>query len=342
MIDSGTSTYITPLRAIFINFKQCVLLVSTTTSDLFYTKGYRDIILQLLNQDQTNILLSLTLKKVQLALKLKSSLISISALNKEDIRTQTKNSFITFKYQDTYSIESIIGFAIQEGEHYQLNYNSINKVKTILDYNFSLLTGSPNSVFTIKRGSPIAISVDLAHRYIYYTSEDYIKKIEIYIDRIILKPGSSVIFLYTPYIKGKGHTLPFSKVRSIRSKPGEFIHLNVQGPISIISYSREYYFITFTNDTTRFTQLFLLKSRAKVIEKFIQLESYLKTQFSFTIKKVYSDNTPKYKPLTTYLSSRGVIQDPTPLYIKQLNSVAKIKNRHLIEPLIAVITKYQL
>jgi hypothetical protein len=41
------------------------------------------------------------------------------------------------------------------------------------------------------------------------------KKIEVYIDRIILKLGSSVTFLYIPYIKGKGHTLPFRKVRSI-------------------------------------------------------------------------------------------------------------------------------
>jgi hypothetical protein len=69
--------------------------------------------------------------------------------------------------------------------------------------------------------------VDLAYRRIYYTSKDRVKKIEIYIDRITLKPGTGVTFLYTLYIKGKGHSLPFGKVRSIRSRPGEFIYLNV-------------------------------------------------------------------------------------------------------------------
>ena len=110
-----------------------------------------------------------------------------------------------------------------------MNCNGIDKVETMLDCNFSLLTGSLNSVFTVRRpGSTIpAISVDLAHRRVCYASEDRVKKMEIHVDGIVLKPGSGVTFLYTPYIKGKGHALPFGKVRSIRSKPGEFIYLDV-------------------------------------------------------------------------------------------------------------------
>jgi hypothetical protein len=220
---------------------------------VFYTEGYGDVILKLLNQDWTDSLPSLTLKKVWLAPELKSSLISMSALDKDDIGTWTKSGFMTFKHQDqTFGgPESIVGFAICEGEHYWLNCNGIDKVDYMLDCN--LVTRSPNSVFAIKRGSsPAAISMDLAHRRVCYASEDRVKKIEIYVDGIALKPSTGVTFLCTLCIKGKGHSLPFGKVRSIRSRPGEFIYLNVWGLISIASYSGKHYFITFTDDATRF------------------------------------------------------------------------------------------
>ncbi|KAJ5462263.1 hypothetical protein N7530_010468 [Penicillium desertorum] len=209
MIDSGTSTHMTPHRSVFVNFRQCVLPVSTATGDVFYTEGYGDVILKLLNQDRTDSLPSLTLKKVCLAPELKSSLISMSALDKDDIGTWTKSGFMTFKHQDqTFGgPESIVGFATYEGEHYWLNCTGIDKVNYMLDCN--LVTGSPNSVFATKRGSPAAISVDLAHRRVCHASEDRVKKIEVHVDGVALKPGTGVTFPCTPYIKGKGHSLPF-------------------------------------------------------------------------------------------------------------------------------------
>ncbi|KAJ5478556.1 hypothetical protein N7530_004065 [Penicillium desertorum] len=155
-----------------------------------------------------------------------------------------------FKYQDqTFGgPESIVGFAIYEGEYYWLNCNGIDKVDYMLDCN--LIIGSLNLVFVVRKSrSNIApISVDLAYRRVYYTSEDCVKKIEVYIDRIALKPGTGVTFPCTPYIKGKGHSLPFGK-------------------------------------------------------------------FGYIVKRVYGDDIPEYKPLTTYLSS------------------CEIKNRYLMEPL---------
>ncbi|KAG0152746.1 hypothetical protein PDIDSM_2551 [Penicillium digitatum] len=104
----------------------------------------------------------------------------------------------------------------------------------------------------------------------------------------------------------------------------------------------EHYFVTFTDDATRFTWLFLLKSRSQVTEVYIQLETYLKTQFNYVIKKVHGDDAPEHKPLAAYLDSKGTVWDPTPPYTKQLNGVAEIKNRHLVEPLVAVMAEYQL
>ena len=54
------------------------------------------------------------------------------------------------------------------------------------------------------------------------------------------------------------------------------------------------------------------------------------------------DNATEHIPLADYLVSKGVVWHPTPPYTQQLNGVAEIKNRYLIEPLIAVMTEHQL
>ncbi|QQK44893.1 Retrovirus-related Pol polyprotein from transposon TNT 1-94 [Penicillium digitatum] len=66
------------------------------------------------------------------------------------------------------------------------------------------------------------------------------------------------------------------------------------------------------------------------------------TNFGYTVKRVHGDDATEHKPLATYLASKGTVWDPTPPYTKQLNGVAEIKNRHLVEPLVAVMTECQL
>ncbi|KAG0156026.1 hypothetical protein PDIDSM_3202 [Penicillium digitatum] len=149
----------------------------------------------------------------------------------------------------------------------------------------NLVTGSPNSVFATQR-EIIPISIDLAHRRACHAGEERVRKMEIFADGVKLKKGASVTFPCAPCIKGKGHALHFGKERSIRSKPGEFIHLDVWGPISIASHG--------------------------VTEVYIQLETYLKTQFNYVIKKVHGDDAPEHKPLAAYLASKGTVWDPTP------------------------------
>lgn len=122
-----------------------------------------------------------------------------------------------------------------------------------------------NSVFATKKGSsPAPISIDLAHRRACHAGENRVRKTESCGVGIKLKKGASVTFPCAPCIRGKGYALPFGRERSIWSKPGEFIHLDVWGPISIASHGGEKYVITFTADATRFTWLFLIKSQSQV------------------------------------------------------------------------------
>ncbi|QQK42053.1 hypothetical protein Pdw03_4907 [Penicillium digitatum] len=204
MIDSGTSTHMTPHRSVFVNFRRCVLPVSTATGDVFYTEGYGDVILHLLDQDSSGKMAPLTLQKVWLAPDLRSSLISMSALDKADIGTWTKNGMMTFKHQDFYGPESTIGFATCEGEHYWLNCAGIDKIDHMIDCN--LVTGSPNSVFATQR-EIIPISIDLAHRRACHAGEERVRKMEIFADGVKLKKGAGVTFPCAPCIKGDNYVV---------------------------------------------------------------------------------------------------------------------------------------
>ncbi|QQK44266.1 hypothetical protein Pdw03_8167 [Penicillium digitatum] len=204
MIDSGTSTHMTPHRSVFVNFRRCVLPVSTATGDVFYTEGYGDVILHLLDQDSSGKMAPLTLQKVWLAPDLRSSLISMSALDKADIGTWTKNGMMTFKHQDFYGPESTIGFATCEGEHYWLNCAGIDKIDHMIDCN--LVTGSPNSVFATQR-EIIPISIDLAHRRACHAGEERVRKMEIFADDVKLKKGAGVTFPCAPCIKGDNYVV---------------------------------------------------------------------------------------------------------------------------------------
>ena len=58
------------------------------------------------------------------------------------------------------------------------------------------------------------------------------------------------------------------------------------------------------------------------------------------MKKVYRDNIREYLPLTKYLLTKGAIFVPIPLYTKELNSITEIRNRYLLELLVAIMSEY--
>jgi hypothetical protein len=100
--------------------------------------------------------------------------------------------------------------------------------------------------------------------------------------------------------------------------------------------------VTFTDQATRFYWVFLIKDCTEVLEKFIILRNYLKTQFGIKVKHLHGDNAPEHQPLASYCETQGVIWDPLPRYRLVLNPIAEIKNRHIVEPTISVMTENQL
>ena len=79
----------------------------------------------------------------------------------------------------------------------------------------------------------------------------------------------------------KSVRLPFSSSLSKSTQAFELVHSNVWGLFSIVGFK---YFVTFTNNSSKVTWVYLLKSKGEVFSFFKDFHLMVATQFSTHIK----------------------------------------------------------
>ena len=109
---------------------------------------------------------------------------------------------------------------------------------------------------------------------------------------------------------GKHHRESFSpRVLSHASHPFELIHSDVWGPSRESSFGFRY-FVTFIDDCTRTTWLYLIKDRTEVFHSFCQFYHEVRTQYDCSIKCLRTDNAREYFSSSTFISflkSHGIL-----------------------------------
>ena len=78
------------------------------------------------------------------------------------------------------------------------------------------------------------------------------------------------------------------------TQPLQLIHTDLSGIIRSPACHNYNYFLTFTDDMSRYTTVYLLKSKDEVHQKFTKYKALVENQFGTTIKKVRSDNGTEY------------------------------------------------
>ena len=93
------------------------------------------------------------------------------------------------------------------------------------------------------------------------------------------------------------------------------------------------YFVTFIDDYSHCTWLFLMKTRAELFSIFQKFHAEVRTQFNTSISILRSDNAKEYLsgPFSSFLSSYGILHKSSCAYTPQNNGVTERKNRHLVE-----------
>ena len=84
------------------------------------------------------------------------------------------------------------------------------------------------------------------------------------------------------------------RVNKPASGPFELIHSDVWGPYPVMSLIGFKYFVTFVDDFSCVTWLFLMKSRFEFFSHFIAFCAKIQTQFHIHVQILRSDDTKEY------------------------------------------------
>ena len=120
-------------------------------------------------------------------------------------------------------------------------------------------------------------------------------------------------------------SFPLSNKRS--SFPFALIHSDIWGS----SFGARW-FVSFIDDCTCVTWIFLLKQKLDVSIVFPNYHNMVKNQFRVSIKWGRSDNAKDYfnQTLSSYFQKEGIIHESSCVDSPQQNGVAKRKNGHLL------------
>ncbi|GJS67478.1 retrotransposon protein, putative, ty1-copia subclass [Tanacetum coccineum] len=136
-----------------------------------------------------------------------------------------------------------------------------------------------------------------------------------------------------PCMSGKMARKPYThQVERAKDLLG-LIHTDVCGPFKIMSRQGASYFVTFTDDFSRYGYVHLLKHKHEVFETFKVFQKEVENQLGKTIKSLRSDRGGEYmsQEFLDHLKDHEIIAHRTPPYTPQHNGVSERRNRTLLD-----------
>jgi hypothetical protein len=138
---------------------------------------------------------------------------------------------------------------------------------------------------------------------------------------------------------GKNVKKPFSSSNNRSKEILDLIHSDVCGLMPVKSLGGSLYYVTFIDDYSRKTWLYLLKTKDEVFNKFQEFKAEIENLTSKKIKTLRTDNGGEYtsKEFVAFCKSTGIRRELTVPHNPQQNGVAERKNRSIEETMKALM-----
>jgi hypothetical protein len=140
---------------------------------------------------------------------------------------------------------------------------------------------------------------------------------------------------------GKAHRKPIAKVREAKraKEVGEEVHSDVWGPSPVRTINGREYYVTFTDDHSRFTHLYLLRTKDETFEAYTTYEAMMQMQKGTRIKKLHSDRGGEYLsgPFDNHLAKAGTLRNLTVHDTPEHNGISERLNRTILEKVRAML-----
>uniref|UniRef100_A0A2N9FV09 Integrase catalytic domain-containing protein n=1 Tax=Fagus sylvatica TaxID=28930 RepID=A0A2N9FV09_FAGSY len=110
--------------------------------------------------------------------------------------------------------------------------------------------------------------------------------------------------------------------------PFELVHSDIWGPARTTSLCDARYFVTFIDDHSRLTWVYVLKDRSQLFSVFQSFYAEISNQFNAKLLAFRTDNAREYldSAFQQFLESRGIIHQTSCVRTPQQNGIAERKN----------------
>ena len=136
-----------------------------------------------------------------------------------------------------------------------------------------------------------------------------------------------------PCLLGKMTKTPFYGTKERATDLLERIHTDVCSPMSIDARGGYRYFLTFTDDLSRYEYVCLMKHKSETFQKFKEFQSEVENHRNKKIKFLWSDRGGEYLSYEfgLHLKQSGIVSQHTPPGTPQRNGVSERHNRTLLD-----------
>ncbi|KAK8593576.1 hypothetical protein V6N12_045653 [Hibiscus sabdariffa] len=253
--------------------------------------------------------LNLNLENCYFVPSLTKNIISVSCLDKIGFEIIIKNNSCSFFYNNLFygSAQLINGLYILNQENMIFNINT-KKLKT----------NDSNQTY-------------LWHCRLGHISERRISKLH--------KDGLLDPFVFEQLdvcescLLGKMTKAPFSGKGERASDLLGLIHSDVCGPMNTQARGGYQYFITFTDDFSRYGYIYLMRHKSEALERFKEFKNEVQNQHGKSIKALRSYQGGEYlsQDFDELLKECGIVSQLTPPGTPQWNGVSERRNRTLLD-----------
>ncbi|GKC28539.1 retrotransposon protein, putative, ty1-copia subclass [Tanacetum coccineum] len=238
---------------------------------------------------------------------------------------------VSHLYEDDF-INRFMNNTIQVSRNNMIYFSVIPR-DGIFEIELSNSYANDSSIYTVsnKRAKLDLDSALLWHCRLGHISKKRIEKLQH--DGLLNSTDLRAFEKCVPCMSGKMARKPYThQVERAKDLLG-LIHTDVCGPFKITSRQGASYFVTFTDDFSRYGYVYLLKHKHEVFETFKVFQKEVENQLGKTIKSLRSDRGGEYmsQEFLDHLKDHGIIAHRTPPYTPQHNGVSERRNRTLLD-----------
>ncbi len=221
--------------------------------------------------------------------------------------------------------------------------NNVIKYASEVNRIFQLhLNNTPQShVFAANCGFKVLF--DMWHQCLSHLNHTNIKRLFKIINSIDLKNLSWWHDVCKLCMKVKQTHHSYNAFIEQRTQPLGFIHSDVVELITFTVYDSSRWFVTLTDDFTRFIWMFFMKIKDETVKHIKNFVTLMKISCSdYSLKHLHTDFKHKYLVLKNWFTVNGIIWEPITLYSSEENGVSEWLNRTICKSAQAMLKDFDL